>query len=108
MKRTTFLLLCSMFAYFYLEAQIKDPKATEVWEPEPRVVTPGTTSNAAPSDAIILFDGSNLEEWSNNDGAVAGWKVENGAMTVVKGAGIVKTKRDFGSIQLVEGIQACF
>ncbi len=99
MKRTYFLLMCSMLAYFYLEAQITDPKATEVWEPEPRVVTPGQGTNA-PSDAIILFDGTNLDEWSNKDGAAAGWTVGDGAMTVKKGTGIVKTKRNFGSVQL--------
>lgn len=100
MKRTTFLFCCSMMAYFYLNAQITDPKATEVWEPEPRVVTPGATTSTAPSDAIVLFDGTNLAEWTNKDGAAAGWQVANGAMTVVKGKGIVKTKRNFGSIQL--------
>lgn len=100
MKRTTFLFCISMLAYFYLEAQITDPKATEVWEPEPRVVTPGKTSIDAPSDAIILFDGTNLDEWTNNDGAAAGWKVGDGAMTVVKGTGVIKTKRNFGSVQL--------
>jgi len=100
MKRTAFLFCCSMMAYFYLNAQITDPKATEVWEPEPRVVTPGATSSTAPSDAIILFDGTNLNEWSNKDGAQAGWKVADGAMTVVKGTGVVQTKRNFGSVQL--------
>ena len=100
MKRTAFLFCCSMMAYFYLNAQITDPKATEVWEPEPRVVTPGATSTTAPSDAIILFDGTNLDEWSNSKGAAAGWKVADGAMTVVKGTGTVQTKRNFGSVQL--------
>ena len=100
MKRTTFLFCCSMLAYFYLNAQITDPKATEVWEPEPRVVTPGATSMNAPSDAIILFDGTNLNEWTNNDGAAAGWTIGDGAMTVEKGTGVIKTKRNFGSVQL--------
>lgn len=100
MKLRLFLLtLCSLCAYLYLEAQIKDPKATEVWEPEPRVVTPGT-GTAPPSDAIILFDGTNLDHWSNTKGAPAQWKVEEGAMTVVKGTGDIKTKREFGSCQL--------
>ena len=100
MKRTTFLFLCSMLAYIFLAAQIKDPKATEVWEPEPRVVIPGADVNAAPSDAIILFDGTNLNEWTNNDGAAAGWIVADRTMTVKKGTGAVKSKRNFGSVQL--------
>ena len=100
MKRTTFLFCCSMMAYFYLNAQITDPKATEVWEPEPRVVTPGATATNAPSDAIILFDGTNLDEWTNNDGEAAGWTIGDGAMTVKKGSGVIKTKRNFGSVQL--------
>jgi len=99
MKRTYFLLMCSMLAYFYLEAQITDPKATEVWEPEPRVVTPGQ-GTSSPSDAIILFDGTNLDEWTNKDGDAAGWMVGDGAMTVKKGTGIVQTRRNFGSVQL--------
>jgi hypothetical protein len=100
MKRTLFLLLCAMTAYIYLEAQITDPKATEVWEPEPRVVTPGTTMGAAPSDAIILFDGTNLDEWTTDKGGDATWVIEDGAMTVAKKAGGIQTKRNFGSVQL--------
>ena len=100
MKKTFFLLIAALFAYCYLEAQITDPKATEVWEPEPRVVDPGDSFSDAPSDAIILFDGQNLDEWTNSEGGPAGWKVADGAMTVVKGTGIVKTKRHLGSCQL--------
>ena len=37
------------------------PEETEVWEPVPAVVTPGANCGAAPSDAIVLFDGKNLD-----------------------------------------------
>lgn len=100
MNRTFLLFLFAMFAYFYLEAQIKDPKATEVWEPEPRVVTPGISSLSAPSDAVVLFDGVDLKEWQNYKGEEAGWEITNGVMTVVKGKGEIRTKKKFGSIQL--------
>ena len=33
-----------------------DPKLTEIWHPEPKVVTPGKTAADAPADAIVLFD----------------------------------------------------
>jgi hypothetical protein len=56
MKLTQFLSAALTLAALQSGAQITDPKATEVWEPEPRIVTPGE-ENRAPSDAIILFDG---------------------------------------------------
>ena len=76
------------------------PKETEVWEPEPRIVTPGPTASAPPSDAIVLFDGKNLDQWVGKDGNKPKWKVSEGAMTVVKGTGDIKTKQEFGDIQL--------
>jgi hypothetical protein len=77
------------------------PEDTEVWEPVPAVVTPGATSSARPSDAIALFDGSNLNEWVNvKDGSPAGWRVANGIITVEKPAGNIETKRRFKNYQL--------
>ena len=76
-----------------------DPKLTEVWEPVPEKITPGE-NNAPPSDAIILFDGKDLNEWTNGKGDKAEWTVADGAMTVKKGKGAVKTKQKFGDFQL--------
>jgi hypothetical protein len=76
-------------------------KLTEVWEPVPSVVTPGATDDAPPSDAIVLFDGKNLEEWvSTKDKTPAKWIVADGVLTVDKKAGNIETKRSFKNYQL--------
>jgi hypothetical protein len=86
-------------------AQPQPPKAkpedTEVWEPVPPVVTPGATNDAPPSDAIILFDGKNLDEWvSVKDKTPAKWTVAEGILTVDKKAGNIETKRSFKNYQI--------
>jgi hypothetical protein len=74
---------------------------TEVWEPEPAVVTPGAVNTAPPSDAIVLFDGKNLDEWvSAKDKSPAQWIVADGVLTVNKSAGNIETKRTFRNYQL--------
>ena len=77
------------------------PESTEIWDPVPRVVTPAS-SNLAPSDAVVLFDGKNLNNWvSDKDGSSpAAWTVADGAFTVARGAGDIRTKQEFGSYQL--------
>ena len=78
-----------------------NPKDTEVWEPVPKVVTPGATDDAPPSDAIVLFDGKNLDEWvSTKDKSPAKWVVADGVLTVDKKAGNIETKRSFKNYQL--------
>lgn len=77
----------------------ESPEDTEVWEPEPAVVTPGV-DGAPPSDAIVLFDGTDLSAWSREDGTDAAWLVDGGVMTVAPRAGSIRTQRGFGSIQL--------
>jgi len=82
-----------------LMAQTTDPKDTEVWEPEPRIVTPGKM-NTAPSDAIVLFDGTNLDAFTDLSDNPASWTVEDGVMTVKPGTGDIQTRQYFGDIQL--------
>jgi hypothetical protein len=96
---TAFLVLLCMTVGMSQESN--DPKATEVWEPVPKIVTPGT-NNSAPSDAIILFDGKNLDEWvSTKDTSIpAKWTVTDGVITVKKGTGNIQTKRSFNDYQL--------
>jgi len=82
-----------------IEYAFSDPARTEVWEPEPPIVDPGLAA-APPSDAIVLFDGTDLSAWTGADGDPAGWQVEDDAMTVVGGTGDIITRKGFGDVQL--------
>jgi hypothetical protein len=78
-----------------------NPKDTEVWEPVPTIVTPAPAPGAPPADAIVLFDGTNLDQWvSAKDKSPARWKVADGILTVDKTAGNIETKRSFTNYQL--------
>ncbi|MBS1509810.1 MAG: DUF1080 domain-containing protein [Bacteroidetes bacterium] len=104
MKRKWLLMVLFITGAVYSSAaqQEVDPKLTEVWSPEPAKVTPGKTNTDAPSDAIVLFNGKNLDEWvSTKDTAKpAGWTVGKGMVTVKKGTGNIQTKRSFMDYQL--------
>ncbi len=78
------------------------PEDTEVWAPEVPVIVPGpATTTPAPSDAIVLFDGKDLNEWvSTKDKGAAKWTVADGVFTVKKGTGNIQTKRSFRNYQI--------
>lgn len=77
------------------------PEETEVWEPVPPIVTPGATDSQPPSDAIVLFDGKNEDQWvQNKDKSPAQWVVSDGVLTVSKTAGSIETKKTFKDYQL--------
>src|SRR4051812_6638011 len=66
--------------------------------PQPKAVIPGTFSSAEqpgkpPSDAILLFDGTDLSHWeSAKDGGSPKWLVKDGVMQVEPGSGDIRTK----------------
>ena len=85
----------------YPEPMKMSPEMTEVWTPQPPVVTAGDIKTlSAPSDALVLFDGKDLSQWLGDDGKPAQWDIHNGTTTVAKDKGNIHTKENFGSFQL--------
>jgi hypothetical protein len=99
-------LLASSFVFAQQPTQPTDkpkPEETEVWQPVPPVVTPAATPGAPPSDAIILFDGTDLHEWvTAKDHSAPKWTVADGVLTVnkAKDSGNIETARKFTNYQL--------
>jgi Domain of Unknown Function (DUF1080) len=90
--------------YMYIDG-VKVHELDPSKAPLPPVVIPGEPPafTAAPSDAIVLFDGSEkalAENWTDTQGNPSGWKVVDGALESVKKAGYIQTKQKFGSCQL--------
>ena len=80
----------------------KDPAK----RPQPRIVKPGTASTSnmpgkAPSDAIVLFDGTDLSQWTSTEpGEATKWIVKDGALSPTRRSGYIRSKQQFGSCQL--------
>lgn len=70
--------------------------------PQPRVITPGKAFSqeaAAPSDALVLFDGKDFSKWQGERGGEVKWKIEDGYMETTR-TGRIRTKDEFGDFQL--------
>ena len=96
------LVIAALVVGSTLEAQsARTPrwKAHDVERPKPPVITPGA-STQAPSDAIVLFDGNGLREWTAGTGGPPGWTVRDGYMETAPGAGAIQTLQGFGDAQL--------
>jgi hypothetical protein len=100
MKRIFILTVVLATVSHISQAQTK-PEETEYYSPVPKVVTPGAGFSDAPSDAIILFDGKNLDQWVNTkDSLAAKWILADNAMTVNKSTGDIQTRNSFSDFQL--------
>lgn len=102
MKQNLFFTAILLGSFLGINAQTAKPEDTEYYTPVPKVITPGSAYGVPPSDAIVLFDGKNLDQWvptkdttSNNK-----WTVAGNAMTVNKASGDLQTKRSFMDFQL--------
>ena len=69
--------------------------------PQPPIVLPGTGDLGAtpPGDALALFDGKNLDEWSQRDGKPIDQGLDDGTIDVLK-TGNIQTRRQFGDCQV--------
>ncbi len=82
-------------------AQTAKPADTEAYAPVPAIVTPGPRDSDPPSDAVILFNGGDLNQWvTTRDKSAADWIVADGVITVKKAAGNIETRQAFESYQL--------
>ena len=83
------------------ELEKMTPGMTEIWEPEVKIIQPGARDKDAPSDAIVLFNGTDINsEWTDVQGNPSKWIVKDGALISVKGAGFIKSKLKFENFQL--------
>ncbi len=113
----SFVVLCSVFGWFAGLAAAQGvgysdtPKLPgqpwrvhDIDRPNPPVVDPGPVVPCVPvppSDAIVLFDGTNLDAWQMEDGSDAKWILkDDGSMQVKPGSGTLMTKAAFGDMQL--------
>lgn len=105
--RAAGLFVLLQLAAIAFSAGAAGAQATNEWpvhsmkRPRPPVVQPGPVAAPvpAPPDAIVLFDGNNLSAWRSGE-EIAKWRIVNGAMEVVRGAGGIETAAAFGDIEL--------
>src|SRR5262249_34645513 len=74
----------------------------DIRRPKPAVIEPAGQVNGGepPREAVILFDGTSLDAWKSTDAGPANWKVADGCLETVPGAGMIETKGKFGDVQL--------
>jgi hypothetical protein len=72
---------------------------TEVWEPVPARVS--IDDHGIPSDAIVLFDGTDLSAWESvRDGSAAPWEISGDMLVTASGTGDIRTRQSFCDVQL--------
>lgn len=96
------LLIACLGLGVALNAQAQEWPLHSTERPRPPVVDPGPAGPPAPipSDAIVLFDGTDLSAWEKQGGGEPGWRAADGVAEIVAGAGDIQTRRAFGDVQL--------
>jgi len=98
---TIFFVLGSYSYAFTQTVERMTPEDTEWYNPVPPKVVPGENVFLNPSsDAIILFDGSDMSKWQSSDGGEVPWNINHGYITVEAGTGDIQTKQSFENFQL--------
>jgi Domain of Unknown Function (DUF1080) len=104
MKSTLFFIVIFNVCSLHLHAQdFTKPAATEIYTPvPPRVSTPAIPSVKPPADAIVLFNGTNLDAWEHKNKYPAAWQLnpKDSSMSVVLKTGDLMTKQKFGDCQV--------
>jgi len=101
MKKFCLILTAALATtYGFSQERKGDPTLTEIWNPIPKVVSPGKTSQDAPADAVVLFNGKDFSAWNGKGGKPVEWTISDGAMTVKGGSGEIISKQGFGDCQL--------
>jgi hypothetical protein len=97
-----YLVFATLLVSTAISAQERkgDPTLTEIWNPVPKIVAPGKTSQDAPADATVLFNGTDFSAWQGKGGKQVEWSIADGAMTVKGGTGEIISKQGFGDCQL--------
>ena len=80
------------------KSRYEESQKTEVWTPVPAKIE--AVQGKAPSDAVVLFNGSGLESWVNQNGKPAQWESSPYAITIKPGEGDISTKQSFCDVQL--------
>lgn len=77
-------------------------KAHDMNRPKPPVITAARQAYTVspPENAVVFFDGTDLSQWTGQNGRKAAWKVRDGYMEIVPGAGGIRTKARFGDVLL--------
>ena len=98
-------------AVLVIAAACAAASAQQTWKmhdmnrPQPAVIDPGRPGTQEvpgkpPSDAVVLFDGKGLSQWRSQSGGPAAWKIQDGVLETVKGAGIIVSRPEFGDCHL--------
>ncbi len=95
MKKTTCVAVAvvALLAFGFGAGAFAAEYLTGIQWAEPAVIDPGA-SGGVPSDATVLFDGTDMSQWEGGER----WIVADGAVTA--GPGGVKSKAEFGDCQV--------